>query len=148
MVTLHTQRADRVIRQAKEQAQVNGHPFATSGHLLLGIALVRDPLVTRAFEDVSLSASILRDRLVLMHGRGHWLPDPVELDNEAEQVYADALYRAQRQGSRKLRFEHLLTAALQSDEGMVFVGPPPVQYAFLEAIKHRRRGARVAKVAA
>lgn len=113
-----TDRANKVLRYAQEEAHKFHHRFVGSEHILLGLCRVEDGIASRALRSCSISYDMLAR---LIQPQVEHAPDMVDghipFSARAKKVLECALKESLSLGQNYISTEHILLGILQQDEG-------------------------------
>ncbi|MDN5361454.1 MAG: ATP-dependent Clp protease ATP-binding subunit ClpC [Moorella sp. (in: firmicutes)] len=114
-----TERANRVLRLAQEEARALHHPAIGTEHILLGILREGDSVAARALMNLGVDVRAVRDevRKVIRPGEAG-LSAEMGLTPRAKRVLELANEEARRQGVNYVGTEHLLLGLLEEGEGL------------------------------
>ncbi len=100
----------QVIRRAGREAEVLGHGFVGTGHLLLALSSGTD-WTARLLQSFGLRRQLLEDLLLVSYGSGQsGLPLHQGLTPSARKILEGAGWEARHSGSRQIGADHILLA--------------------------------------
>lgn len=110
------ERAQRVLALAQKEAQLMGHPYVGTEHMLLA-------LMTEARDDVpelpeSMTEDAVRSAIRIYIGQGTGLQKAMELTPRAKKMLENSVREAQRLGHPYVTSAHLWLALLGESEGV------------------------------
>lgn len=108
-----TERFERVLIFASDEADGLGHGFVTCQHILYALSRETKGLASAALEKVGVTPNLLRDLLAEAAAAHDRTPlTQVDLANEVGEAIERAVSAARKWGHRRLDTEHLLYAIL------------------------------------
>ena len=113
MDNMFTPSAKHVLALAHEQAKYFKHQAVGTEHLLLALAIEREGIASKIFEQFSITSDDIQEEIERMIGYG-----TIPYSPKARQVLALAGQEAQQLNALKIGTEHLLLALI-SDEGIL-----------------------------
>lgn len=125
MDNMFTPSAKHVLALAHEQAKYFKHQAVGTEHLLLALAIEREGIASKIFEQFSITSDDIQEEIERMIGYGTMddmgPADYLPYSPKARQVLALAGQEAQQLNALKIGTEHLLLALI-SDEGILSSG--------------------------
>lgn len=122
MDNMFTPSAKHVLALAHEQAKYFKHQAVGTEHLLLALAIEREGIASKIFEQFSITSDDIQEEIERMIGYGTMddmgPADYLPYSPKARQVLALAGQKAQQLNALKIGTEHLLLALI-SDEGIL-----------------------------
>ena len=122
MDNMFTPSAKHVLALAHEQAKYFKHQVVGTEHLLLALAIEREGIASKIFEQFSITSDDIQEEIERMIGYGTMddmgPADYLPYSPKARQVLALAGQEAQQLNALKIGTEHLLLALI-SDEGIL-----------------------------
>lgn len=122
MDNMFTPSAKHVLALAHEQAKYFKHQAVGTEHLLLALAIEREGIASKIFEQFSITSDDIQEEIERMIGYGTMddmgPADYLPYSPKARQVLALAEQEAQQLNALKIGTEHLLLALI-SDEGIL-----------------------------
>ncbi|WP_314737852.1 ATP-dependent Clp protease ATP-binding subunit [Limosilactobacillus urinaemulieris] len=122
MDNMFTPSAKHVLALAHEQAKYFKHQAVGTEHLLLALAIEREEIASKIFEQFSITSDDIQEEIERMIGYGTMddmgPADYLPYSPKARQVLALAGQEAQQLNALKIGTEHLLLALI-SDEGIL-----------------------------
>lgn len=114
-----TERAQRVLRLAEEEARSLNHPAVGTEHLLLGLLREGDSVAARALKNLGVDLRAVREevRKVIRPGEVH-VGREIGLTPRAKKVLELANEEARRQGVNYVGTEHILLGLIAEGEGV------------------------------
>ncbi|KKM12744.1 Clp protease ClpX [Clostridiales bacterium PH28_bin88] len=114
-----TERTQRVLNLAAEEAVGLGHPAVGTEHLLLGLLKEGEGVAARALTNLGVDLGRMREEVVKVIGRGDAEPkEQIGLTPRAKMVLELANDEARRQGVNYVGTEHLLLGLIREGEGV------------------------------
>ncbi|MGB9920994.1 MAG: ATP-dependent Clp protease ATP-binding subunit [Moorellales bacterium] len=119
MPSRFTERAQRVLRLAEEEARNLGHAAVGTEHLLLGLVREGEGVAARALKNLGVDLERVRKEVTKLVGKAPG-PPPVQvgLTPRAKKVLELANDEARRQGVNYVGTEHLLLGLIREGEGI------------------------------
>ncbi|MBE3571985.1 MAG: ATP-dependent Clp protease ATP-binding subunit [Moorella humiferrea] len=114
-----TERANRALRLAQEEAKALRHPAVGTEHILLGILREGDSVAARALASLGVDVRAVRDevRKIIRPGDTPGASE-IGLTPRAKRVLELANEEARRQGVNYVGTEHILLGLLEEGEGL------------------------------
>ncbi|NYE57910.1 ATP-dependent Clp protease ATP-binding subunit [Carboxydothermus ferrireducens] len=114
-----TQRAQKVIRMAQEEARKMNYPYVATEHLLLGIINEGESVAAKVLENLGIDGQKVREKILELVGPGEG-PMPVEIafTPRAKRVLELSVDEAARFGHNYVGTEHLLLGLIREGEGV------------------------------
>ncbi|MBC7335989.1 MAG: ATP-dependent Clp protease ATP-binding subunit ClpC, partial [Clostridia bacterium] len=114
-----TERAQRVLRLAEEEARNLGHVAVGTEHLLLGLVREGEGIAARALQNLGVDLERVRREVTKLVGRTAGpSPTQVSLTPRAKKVLELANDEARRQGVNYVGTEHILLGLIREGEGI------------------------------
>lgn len=113
-----TEKAQKVLGLAQEEAKRMGHQVVGTEHLLLGLIREGDGIAAKALVAAGLDLEKIRLQIVQLVGTGEPFPGEVAFTPRVKRVLELAHEAAQRQGVNYIGTEHLLFALIMEGEGI------------------------------
>ncbi len=108
-----TQKAQKTLERAAEEAGSMGHAYIGTEHILLGLALEKDSIAARILFSRGLGATVIRASIVRLSGEGDkCIPSADSLTPKAKKVIESSAQIAAERGCSYIGTEHLLSALL------------------------------------
>jgi ATP-dependent Clp protease ATP-binding subunit ClpC len=108
-----TQKAQRALERAAEEAGSMGHVYIGTEHILLGLALEKDCIAARVLFSKGIGASTVRAAILRLSGEGECCtPTSESLTPKAKRVIETSSVIASARGCSYIGTEHLLSALL------------------------------------
>ncbi|MHB1419434.1 MAG: ATP-dependent Clp protease ATP-binding subunit [Bacillota bacterium] len=118
MLGRFTERAQKVISLAREEAQRLNHPAVGTEHLLLGLIGEGSGIAAKALENLGVGLDQVEEETIKVIGSGEEEQGPVSgFTPRAKKVLELANEEARRQGIGYVGTEHLLLGLLREGEG-------------------------------
>ncbi|NMA64161.1 MAG: ATP-dependent Clp protease ATP-binding subunit [Syntrophomonadaceae bacterium] len=122
MLRRFTQRAQRSIINAQEEARAMGHPAVGTEHILLGLIREGEGIGARAMLELGVDLQRLRDEVQRVLGTGMVRSEgqagDLPITPRAKRVLNLAFDEARLQGVNYVGTEHLLLALLREEQGV------------------------------
>jgi len=117
-----TERAQRVLVLAKEEAQRLGHPAVGTEHLLLGLIAEGQGVAAKALESLGIKKETVRNEIIKLVGSGEGDAagegEEITLTPRAKTVLELAGDEARRLGVNYVGTEHILLGLIREGEGV------------------------------
>jgi len=114
-----TDRARRVVAQAREEASRLDHNYIGTEHLLLGLIDEGEGVGARALDSLGISLDAVRQQVEEIIGRGHQAPSGhIPFTPRAKKVLELSLREAQQLGHHYIGTEHILLALIREGDGV------------------------------
>lgn len=113
-----TEKAQKVLILAKEEAKRMGHQVVGTEHLLLGLIREGDGIAAKALVATGLDLEKINSQITQLVGTGEPYPGEVGFTPRVKRVLELANEAAQRQGVNYIGTEHLLFGLIMEGEGI------------------------------
>ncbi|MBE3556201.1 MAG: ATP-dependent Clp protease ATP-binding subunit [Firmicutes bacterium] len=113
-----TERAQRVIQLAQEEAVRMGHPNVGTEHILLGLVREGEGIAARALQNLGVTPEKVRREVENLVGVGHEQPAMIGFTPRMKKAIELAIDEARRLGHNYIGTEHLLLGLLREEEGV------------------------------
>ncbi len=113
-----TERAQRVLVLAQEEARAINHNYIGTEHLLLGLIREGEGIASRVLESLGVKADTIRDQLDKVIGRGENPPSSISYTPRAKKVIELAIEEGRNLGHNYVGTEHLLLGLIREAEGV------------------------------
>jgi uncharacterized damage-inducible protein DinB len=114
-----TERAQRVLQLAQEEAQGMGHNYLGTEHLLLGLVRESDGVAARVLAFFGIDAAKVRSSVEFIIGRGNGtVAGEIGLTPRAKRVIELAIDESQRFNHNYIGTEHLLLGIIREGDGI------------------------------
>ncbi|MDS1030382.1 ATP-dependent Clp protease ATP-binding subunit [Bacillota bacterium LX-D] len=113
-----TERAQNVIKIAKEEAQELGHPAIGTEHLLLGLIKEGEGVGARALKSLNINIDDIRNEITQLLGKSSSSTADISFTPRAKRVLELSLIEARKMGVNYVGTEHLLLGILREGEGV------------------------------
>lgn len=113
-----TERAQRVLALAQEEAVRLGHNSIGTEHILLGLVREGDGIAAKALLSLGLSLEKIQDEVEALIGRGHDKPTNTPYTPRAKKVIELSMDEARKLGHTYVGTEHILLGLIREGEGV------------------------------
>lgn len=113
-----TERAQKVLILAKEQAKSMGHQVVGTEHMLLGLIQEGEGIGAKALTGMGVDSGKISEQIVQIIGVGAPYPGEVGFTPRVKRVLELASEEARRQGVNYIGTEHLLMGLIMEGEGI------------------------------
>ena len=114
-----TERAQKVIRLAQEEALALNHQAVGTEHLLLGLIKEGQGVAARSLQNLQINIEQVREQVIQVIGKGETKPEGQPgLTPRAKKVLELALDESRRQGVNYIGTEHILLGLIREGEGI------------------------------
>lgn len=115
-----TERAQKVVKHAQEEAALLGHPAVGTEHLLLGLLREGEGFAAKALTNLGVDLARTREEIVKMLGKGDAVINNQEIGftPRAKRVLELAFDEARQMGVNYVGTEHILLGLLREGEGV------------------------------
>lgn len=114
-----TQRAQKVLLLAQEEARLMNYPFVGTEHILLGLVREGEGVAARVLKEMGISAEAIRAQVEQLVERVQGpLVQEVSLTPRAKRVIELAIDEARQLGHNYIGTEHLLLGLVREGEGV------------------------------
>lgn len=113
-----TERAQRVVRYAQEEAAYLGHPAVGTEHLLLGLLRESDGFAAKALNNLEIDADKIRNEVIKLIGKGEVQAKEIGFTPRAKRVLELSLDEARKMGVNYVGTEHILLGLIREGEGV------------------------------
>lgn len=114
-----TERAQKVLGLAQEEARGLKHPAVGTEHLLLGLLREGEGVGAKALQNLGLDLDQVRQEIIKVIGQEEHMPQgEITLTPRAKKVLELANEEARRQGVNYIGTEHILLGVLREGEGI------------------------------
>jgi ATP-dependent Clp protease ATP-binding subunit ClpC len=113
-----TERAQKVLSYAKEEAQRLGHNNIGTEHILLGLIREGDGIAARALKALGLELDRIREEVEALIGRGHDAPFNSAYTPRAKKVIEITIDEARKMTHTYVGTEHILLGLIREGEGV------------------------------
>ncbi|MBE3554478.1 MAG: ATP-dependent Clp protease ATP-binding subunit ClpC, partial [Thermicanus sp.] len=113
-----TERAQRVLSLAQEEAVRLGHNSIGTEHILLGLIREGDGIAAKALMSLGLSLEKIQDEVEALIGRGHEKPTNTPYTPRAKKVIELSMDEARKLGHTYVGTEHILLGLIREGEGV------------------------------
>ena len=114
-----TQRAQKVIQMAQEEARKMNYPYVATEHLLLGIINEGESVAAKVLENLGVDSQKVREKILELVGPGEGpMPSEITFTPRAKRVLELSVDEASRFGHNYVGTEHLLLGLIREGEGI------------------------------
>lgn len=113
-----TERAQRVLALAQEEAVRLGHNSIGTEHILLGLVREGEGIAAKALLSLGLSLEKIQDEVEALIGRGHDKPTNTPYTPRAKKVIELSMDEARKLGHTYVGTEHILLGLIREGEGV------------------------------
>src|SRR5690606_3722196 len=114
-----TERAQKVVVLAQEEARRLGHNVVGTEHIVLGLAAEGEGVAARALQSMNISLEAVRAEVERVIGRGDHPPQgPIGFTPRAKRVLELAFDEARQLGHTYIGTEHILLGLIREGEGV------------------------------
>ncbi len=113
-----TQRSQRVLILAQEEAKRFKHPYVGTEHILLGLIGEGEGIAAKTLTSLGVQSDIVRAMVEQSMGKGKELPREMALTPRVKKVLELSVEEARRMGTNYVCTEHLLLGLIQEGEGV------------------------------
>lgn len=113
-----TQRAQKVLMLAQEEAKKLNHPYVGTEHILLGLISEGEGVAAKALVGLGISAEKVREMVLQSIGKGQGEAQEVTLTSRVKKVLELSVDEARRMGTNYVGTEHLLLGLIREGEGV------------------------------
>ena len=114
-----TERAQKALLYAQEEARNMGHNYVGTEHLLLGLLREKDGAAAKVLTDMGLDLDKMRNYIVQLVGKGNYnFNEGFGYTPRTKRVMELSFYEARNLGHNYVGTEHLLLALVREGEGV------------------------------
>jgi len=113
-----TERANKAIALAQEEARMMNHNYLGTEHLLLGLCREGEGIAALALKNLGLNIEELRERVEAAVGRGEGGSDIIGITPRTKRIFELSFAEARRLGHNYVGTEHILLAIVREGEGI------------------------------
>ncbi len=113
-----TQRAQKVLMLAQEEAKRFKHPYVGTEHILLGLISEGEGVAAKALASLGVQADKVRAMVEQSIGTGEGSPREMALTPRVKKVLELSVDEARRMGTNYVGTEHLLLGLIREGEGV------------------------------
>lgn len=122
MFSRFTERAQKVIMYAQEEAQSFYHGYVGTEHMLLGILREEDGIARKLLNDSGITADAVRNLVEEYEGKGEaeLFKNEIPLTPRTKRLLELSLLESRNLGHNYISPEHILLALIRESEGVAF----------------------------
>ena len=114
-----TERAQKALLYAQEEARNMGHNYVGTEHLLLGLLREKDGAAAKVLTDMGMELDKMRNYIVQLVGKGNYnFNEGFGYTPRTKRVMELSFYEARNLGHNYVGTEHLLLALIREGEGV------------------------------
>lgn len=114
-----TERAQRALVFAQEEAKDLGHNYVGTEHLLLGLLKEDEGVAARVLKDMGIDTAIVKSQIETLIGKGNYVFDGgFGYTPRTKRILEMSFYEARNLGHNYVGTEHLLLALIREGEGV------------------------------
>jgi ATP-dependent Clp protease ATP-binding subunit ClpC len=114
-----TERAQKALLYAQEEARSMGHNYVGTEHLLLGLLREQDGAAAKVLANMGMELDKMRDYIVKLVGKGNFnFNEGFGYTPRTKRVMELSFYEARNLGHNYVGTEHLLLALIREGEGV------------------------------
>ncbi|RDU34881.1 ATP-dependent Clp protease ATP-binding subunit ClpC [Neobacillus piezotolerans] len=113
-----TERAQKVLALAQEEAIRLGHNNIGTEHILLGLVREGDGIAAKALYGLGLGAEKIQNEVETLIGRGQEVPQTIHYTPRAKKVIELSMDEARKLGHSYVGTEHILLGLIREGEGV------------------------------
>lgn len=113
-----TNKAQEVLKRAKEAALKLGNKYVGTEHILLGLTLVSDSVAAKALESQGVTYHQVMDKIQSMTGGTSAYYIPADFTPRAKRVVESSVQEAFRMGTGYVGTEHILIAIIRENDNI------------------------------
>ncbi len=114
-----TERAQKALLYAQEEARNMGHNYVGTEHLLLGLLREKEGAAAKVLADMGMDLGKMRDYIVQLVGKGNYnFNEGFGYTPRTKRVMELSFYEARNLGHNYVGTEHLLLALIREGEGV------------------------------
>ena len=119
MLERFTDRAQRVVKLAEEEARMLDHNYIGTEHILLGLLREGEGVAAKALESLGISPQAVREQVEEIIGRGQQAPfDVIPFTPRSKKVLELSLRESQQLGHNYIGTEHILLGLIREGDGV------------------------------
>ncbi len=121
MFNRFTERAQKSILLAQEEAQNLMHNYVGTEHLLLGLLSEGEGVGAKVLKDAGVSLEEARNQIVQLVGRGNYETNILGFTPRTKRVFELSFLEARKLGHNYIGTEHILLGLIEEGEGVAVV---------------------------
>ncbi|MBC9785221.1 ATP-dependent Clp protease ATP-binding subunit [Heliobacterium chlorum] len=118
MLGRFTEKAQKVLLLAKEEAHALKHPAVGTEHLLLGLIREGEGIAAKALMSLNIDLEQVREQVIKLVGQGDGVPAEIGFTPRAKRALELANDEGRRQGVNYVGTEHILLGLIREGEGV------------------------------
>ncbi|MTV49513.1 AAA domain-containing protein [Heliobacillus mobilis] len=118
MLGRFTEKAQKVLLLAKEEAHALKHPAVGTEHLLLGLIREGEGIAAKALMSLNIDLEQVRQQVIKLVGEGDGVPAEIGFTPRAKRALELANDEGRRQGVNYVGTEHILLGLIREGEGV------------------------------
>ncbi|NLY66483.1 MAG: ATP-dependent Clp protease ATP-binding subunit [Tissierellia bacterium] len=116
-----TERAQKAILLAQEEAKRLRHNYVGTEHILLGLIAENDGIAARALANVGVTLEKAREEVIKAVGQGNYDVDIMGFTPRTKRIFELSFLQARNLGHNYVGTEHILLGLLEENEGVAVV---------------------------
>lgn len=113
-----TERAQKAILLAQEEAQILKHNYVGTEHILLGLISEGEGIAAKALEGEGVNIELARTQVINAVGQGSYETEILGFTPRTKSVFELSLLEARKLGHNYIGTEHILLGLLEEGEGV------------------------------
>jgi ATP-dependent Clp protease ATP-binding subunit ClpC len=113
-----TERAQKVVRLAQEEAMDLGHPAVGTEHLLLGLLREDEGFAAKALKGLNINTNKFREEIIKLIGKGEKTDNKIGFTPRTKMVLELSWEEARQMGVNYVGTEHILLGLIREGEGV------------------------------
>ncbi|QGG49218.1 ATP-dependent Clp protease ATP-binding subunit [Heliorestis convoluta] len=118
MLGRFTEKAQKVVTLAQEEARSIGHPAVGTEHLLLGLIREGEGVAAKALLSMNINLEQVREQVIRLVGQSEEAPKEIGFTPRAKKALELANDEGRRQGVNYVGTEHILLGLIREGEGV------------------------------
>ncbi len=116
-----TERAQRAILLAQEEAKKLRHNYVGTEHILLGLIAENEGIASKALANVGVNLENAREEVIKAVGQGSYEVDIMGFTPRTKRIFELSFLQARNLGHNYVGTEHILLGLLEENEGVAIV---------------------------